>query len=442
MTAPTQHQHNTQGDPVGWMLQKLFSLKFGLIILALIGLASIAGTLIPDDPETGKKALQRAQELVFYSIWFQLLLALLALNMTGATMRTFRRKVLPTLNPRVHHGHGFYQHARVRRTLRWTAPVHELFAVLGRHGLKIRQEGSEVLARRGTLRVWGAPVSHLGVILVLTGSFLAAWVAQEGMIALLEGEQTEEMGFWGSDRKQPIDMTIVCEDFETDFYPGTQIPSVFRTSLRVQEKGKPDVVGPVEVNKAIYAGGWKFHQSSYQEIPGYYRYRLEVVNRDDPNQTYSTELSPGQLRDLPGGEGLKLRLMRGGQWMLFEGREQLAEGRIMNTDDSQPWQVRYVGQSPLYRTVLTIKRNPMMPFIYAGCGIMMLGLMISFSLQRVEISVLLESDKGLLYLVEHDLNGSGEFSPRVLKCLEELEALQPDEVPVQPAEIAEEVNVA
>jgi cytochrome c biogenesis protein ResB len=49
------------------------------------------------------------------------------------------------------------------------------------------------------------------------------------------------------------------------------------------------------------------------------------------------------------------------------------------------WNVQRVKSVPAYATVLTLTRNPMIPVIYGGCAIMILGLMVTFFIRRREV---------------------------------------------------------
>ena len=62
-------------------------------------------------------------------------------------------------------------------------------------GFRVFVEGGEGYAIKGLLGRWGAPISHLGFILVLLGGFASAWFAREGGVWLLEGGNQRAYGF-------------------------------------------------------------------------------------------------------------------------------------------------------------------------------------------------------------------------------------------------------
>ena len=81
-----------------------------------------------------------------------------------------------------------------------------------------------------------------------------------------------------------------------------------------------------------------------------------------------------------------------------------AAGEKENLPPEQPaggadWRVSLVRNVPAYRTILTLTRNPALPIIYGGCGVVMAGLLLVFLMGRKEIRFRADEHKKLLHVV-------------------------------------------
>jgi cytochrome c biogenesis protein len=190
--------------PLAW----LFSLRVGLVLLAILTVASIYGTMITP--------LERAQALVYYSGWYKTLLCLLAINMGCSTYRTIVDRILPQRRPRFMRVEQFYEAAAASQTVPYRGNAGEVAEAFRRRGFQTATEGSYGYAARGLLSRWGAPIAHLGFVIVLLGSFASKWTSREGVVQLPEGGQTDEM-FLRPELKEkvPLGFTLRCEDFDT-----------------------------------------------------------------------------------------------------------------------------------------------------------------------------------------------------------------------------------
>ncbi|GAB4325516.1 MAG: hypothetical protein Kow0059_21570 [Candidatus Sumerlaeia bacterium] len=484
-----------------WSL--LFSLKVGIVLLAVVTAASIYGTLI--DP------LERAQRLVYYSWWYEALLLLLAISMGCTTYRTLMTKVLPARAPR------FFKQPQIYRAMRpgaeavFRGSAQDVAEAFRRRGFRVFLEGPFGYARRGMLSRWGAPVAHTGFIIVLLGGFAAGFVNKEGVVRLVEGGRTATM-LIRPDLKTSLDLgfTLVCDDFHTEFFPKTRTPSTFVSTVGVVRDGRRAETGVVEVNRSMVVDGWVLHQTSYEELKQLARYEV-TVSGPELREPAVMEVTLGQRRPVPGRPDVEVELPSGGagRWTLFVNGIKAAEGvrsarsyqfdvlarhqdsggegapparasltvgqqaevtvggrvwtvkalqfepdfvigpdrvatsrsedlnnpalRVEITapdgavrtqwlfgredlkaahpgggsvswelsrvtpapaqppagaesaPDGQTWSVQIGRRVPAYATVLTLTRNPVIPYIYGGCGVMVLGLLMSFFIRRREV---------------------------------------------------------
>lgn len=274
--------------PLAW----LFSLRVGLVLLAILTIASIYGTMITP--------LERAQALVFYSWWYICLLFLLAVNMGCSTWRTIVERILPQRRPHFMRVEQFYETTAASQTVPFRGNAGEVAEAFRRRGFRAATEGAYGYAARGLLGRWGAPIAHLGFVIVLLGSFASKWTSREGFIQLREGGQTDEMlSRADQHQKIPLGFTVRCEDFDTSLFPKTQIPSHFVSTITILDGERPELTAPVEVNRSVKKNGWKLHQTSYEKDEESTRYQL-AVKPSGGATTITLEVTPGQRRTIPG----------------------------------------------------------------------------------------------------------------------------------------------
>lgn len=297
-----------------------FSIRVGVSLLFLLMIASIIGTTI--DP------LPRAQALIFYTWWYQLLLLALAVNMSCATTKTIIQKLLPTHRLRVHHEPGFYAMAALSEEIPFRGTAAEAAKAFNRQGFKVRVENNAGAARTGWWSRFGAPISHLGMVIVLLAGFASAFVAREGVVQIPEGRSATTMQMRGSEEIVPLGFTLTVDDFSTGFFPRTRIPSHYTSTISTSDGANVLFAGPVEVNHSPKVMGWNIHQTSYQELPTLARYEVTIAG-EGLSEPIKAEISPGQSLKVPGHESLKLAVDQQMNWTLSNNTHQLAKGALM-----------------------------------------------------------------------------------------------------------------
>jgi cytochrome c biogenesis protein ResB len=303
-------------SPWSWF----FSLGVGVTLLVVLAIASTAGTLI--------NPLERAQALVFYTWWYKLLLLALAINMSCATVKTVMQKLLPSRALRVQAQRRFYDTAPLSVRIPFAGSAADAARAFQRKGFEARHEGDAGVARSGWLGRFGAPVSHVGLVIVLVAGFASSWVASEGLVQIPEGRSTTTMQMRPDlTVVQPLGFAIALDDFSTGFFPQTRIPSHYLSTVTVREGDEVLYSGPVEVNHSPRIMGWRLHQTSYQELPMLPRHEVEV-NGPVLGEPVTVEASPGQTVAIPGAEGMSLALDARMGWSITSASTRVAAGSL------------------------------------------------------------------------------------------------------------------
>lgn len=188
------------------------SVKLTLALLLGLALVAIGGTIWPVEQGT----IQRF-ELYYQSLWFRLLLGLLAINLAACTWRTWirvaggKKRLLAQLEssgPSSHQvGHDLLQ-----------TDVNKLAGRLQKRGYRINRSGDRALARRGLIGRWALPIMHLSILAIMLGS----WAAQLGFVGTLNiyaTHQSDQYFDWDIEAESPLGFTFRLDHFEPQYYP-------------------------------------------------------------------------------------------------------------------------------------------------------------------------------------------------------------------------------
>ena len=273
----------------------LSSVRFGVVLLVLLGLACMLGMLIMQQSVQGFEKyyaeLTPSQKLVYgalgffdiYHTWyFNFLLFTLSLNIVLAsidrlpgTWRYISRKKSDATRAYIL---GQKQHATlsVEAADKATAAGRVSAACRGL-GLKVRlnEKGGRVsvFAERGAWNRLGAYAVHVALLTVFLGFFLTAQYGQTGQVPLQPGETTDEMTKldFNLDRVSNVTMrlpfTITCTDVQQKLIKQEEGLSPMNTldwltRVRVKdETGEHE--GLVHLNAPFDYRGYRFFQSSF-----------------------------------------------------------------------------------------------------------------------------------------------------------------------------------
>lgn len=188
------------------------SVKLTLALLLGLALVAIGGTIWPVEQGT----IQRF-ELYYQSLWFRLLLGLLAMNLAACTWRTWKRvagekkRLLAQLensgSSAQQAGHDLLQ-----------ADVNKLAGRLQKQGYRIIRSGERALARRGLIGHWALPIMHLSILAIMFG----AWAGQLGFVGTLNiyvTHQSDKYFDWDVEAERPLGFTFRLDHFEPQYYP-------------------------------------------------------------------------------------------------------------------------------------------------------------------------------------------------------------------------------
>ena len=382
----------------------LANLKVAIALLLLIALFSILGTVIeqgqtldfyrenyPEHPAlfgflTYKVILAIGLEHVYGSWWF---LTLLILFGTSLTACTFNRQ-LPILKASKRWFYYTKPQSFAKLPLATEivgGDLQSLAQSLQSKNYLVHQTSDRLYARKGLVGRIGPIVVHFSMLLVLVGSIwgaLTGFVAQE-MIPSGETFQVKnitEAGAW-SESQIPKDWSVRVNRFWIDYTAKGSIDQFYSDLSVLDRDGKEVDRQTIHVNKPLKYKGVSFYQANWD---------ISAV-RFTLNNSPVLQLPVSKLESQTGGRQVW------GTWIPT--KPDLSAGVTLITPDLQGTFLIYDEQGQLLTTVRTngtaeingikftlkeaigstglqIKADPGIPIVYAGFGLLMLGVIMSY----------------------------------------------------------------
>jgi cytochrome c biogenesis protein len=403
------------------------SLKLTIFLLILIAIISIIGTVIKQNAPSGEYIQRYGVKLynvleffnlfdMYHSWWFTATLLLLVVNLIACSLHRF-----PGAWRQISSESGVKE---LGESLLKTLPYVERFSLsqssekkeeefrsLLKRGFnnpqRIDGESSVTLyAEKGRFSRLGAYITHFSIILILIGGIAGSHpFGFRGYVNILEGEAVDHIALRDKDKEitKPIGFSVRCDDFRVTFYdlkkPEKHVKE-YMSDLTVLENGKEVLKKTIKVNDPLHYKGLTFYQSSYGAIHDLaigvqWKNRKEkALLKVSEGGTVPIPNSPAVLRVLQYshqvhnfGEGAQVVLFRPNQeprgFWLLKGYPKIDEQR----NDEFVLSIEEVIEKEY--TGLQVTKDPGVWVVWAGCSLMIIGLIISFffSHQRVWVKI-------------------------------------------------------
>lgn len=186
------------------MLKVFSSVKLTLVLLLLLAVISIGGTITPVDSQR--------YELFYQSLWFRLLLGMLALNLICCTIKTlptkwhYRRRLLAVLDSKSE-GHELEDR-----------PLLQLAEGLSAAGYRTSQAEGRLLAVRGSCGRWGSTLVHIAILLIMLGGVLGE-TGFVGTINTYLDQPNDRYYDWDVLQERELGFSFRVDDFRLRYYP-------------------------------------------------------------------------------------------------------------------------------------------------------------------------------------------------------------------------------
>jgi len=262
--------------------QVMGSVRTGIILLILSGLAVMAGTLILQRPITEPDKLHEAYSPetlrlldtlrltdVFHSWWFVLLLSLLSANIVVASIDRFPAAWRFFSHPSRRAEPHFFTSLAMKQAIPLRGPhvdMEKVELAFHRAGWKPQyvsdDRGSVSLyAERFRIARMAPFVVHASLLLILAGGIIDGIFGYKGFIALGQDESTNQLELRDGTHKA-LPFSIRCDGAGQENYAdGT--PKRWWSRLTVLQNGREIKSKEIVVNDPLTYQGLRFYQASY-----------------------------------------------------------------------------------------------------------------------------------------------------------------------------------
>ncbi len=426
------------------------SVKVAIVLLILLIVASVVGTLIPQQRSPAEYLARYGQlaslfeglqlTRLYHSVWFIALLILFALNIVVCTLARLSAKLRRAFQPRLETETRHLQAMGVKDRFRLPLALDGARTLVARElagrRYRIRESGAPghfyFSARKRIAGIFGSDIVHLGLLVILAGGIVSGLAGRRGDLTLREGQTLPVPG---------AGFSLRLDKFSTDLYPDGSVKD-WKSRLSVIEDGRPVLEKTIEVNHPLAHRGFIFYQSGYGwdwENPSL---EILVKKKSDPAFLKDIRLRPGETAPIE-GEGLEIMAARfipdfvldeknqpssrsaqpNNPAVYIEGRrgtETVFSGwvfakfpdftRLHSAKETElSFEFKDV-KAPEY-SVIQSARDPGALWIWVGCALLMAGLFLAFYWPTREIRLILEESQGKTELTAggHSAKSPDEF---------------------------------
>jgi cytochrome c biogenesis protein len=421
------------------------SVKLAIINLFILSTTSIIGTIIPQKESAqwyidkyGETTANFFQVLSFTpdmysSVWFLLLLGLLCLNLIVCSLDRFpgvwRQIKADNLQTPLHRLEKMMpQHQWQSNNLPESVAT-SLKKALDTSGWKAEErkvdDGILLFAQKGAMTRTGVYIVHISILVIFAGAIIGSTFGFKGSVMLPETRVTDKI--YTFDTQTPVDLgfEVRCDRFDIEFY-ANGMPKAYRSQLTILENGTVVKEKAIVVNDPLTHRGITFYQSSYQ---AYQEFSITITNKK--TGVSETAIIPYQQQHSLIESGLRFGVINA------EGRGQsVSRMKIWFTDDKGDPSVFWldngeqatverttnnytVSAKQMYATGLQVAKDPGVWTVYAGCIMMIFGLIVAFfmSHQRVWLYIRQETDNKSSILMAGNANKNKDVFEKTLQTL-------------------------
>lgn len=415
------------------LLHFFTSVKLAIVLLIIIIIASILGTLVPQG-RSGEEYLVRYGQLsgflqrlqftqLYQSIWYIGLLAFFGLNIIVCTLTRLSPKIRRVFRPLVEADPKNIQALKIKEKFRLAlepgAAKDAAKKELERRRYRVKDTEKKgrifLLARKRVLGWFGSDIVHLGLLIILAGGILSGLAGFKGSLSFAENQTLPVPG---------ADFSLRLDKFITEYYPNGSVRD-WKSNLTVIDAGRAVRQKAIEVNHPLSYEGYVFYQSGYGWDWQSPTLEVWVKKSSDPAYLGKLSLNVGEKSALE-DESLQVSVVRFlPDFVLdekrepatrslepnnpaafiegWEGEEKVFSGwifakfpdfsRLHGAKETKlTFELKDI-KAPQY-SVVQIARDPGVPWIWVGCCVLMVGLLLAFYWPTREVRLVLEESGG------------------------------------------------
>lgn len=374
----------------------LHSMKFGIILLGIIGVSSIAGTLIPQDNIIGfyestyspmffKIIKTFSLHKVYSSWWFMVMIAILSINLILCSV-----KRLPGIIKRMKNKPNLEEELNKKQYLfkKETDKIIDIDKFFNKNGFKNierteNEYGVFYYSRKNTIGLLGSWLTHVGLLVIILAYVVGKIVGFEVFVHGVPGsiQPVEGTEYW-----------IEIEDFHIEFRDDHTVDQ-YISEIKItdmesnySERGKVRVNHPFRADKMnIYQNGtgWAVDvevKKDNEKISSKTLYQSEVYVEDDKNIALQFVNFYPDYDDSHGHPHTLTPYLKNPKLLyslFYEGYR--VDMNVADIGDEIVWEeYSFTIDNPQMFTLLQVGRDPGMKVAGIGGIILILGVFLAF----------------------------------------------------------------
>jgi cytochrome c biogenesis protein len=416
------------------ILYDLFrSLKLTISLFILLAILSIIGTLIAQNASRLEYIQRYGPGLyevlnffnlfnMYHSWWFSTILLLLVINLITCSMQRF-----PGVWRQISHKPST---SGLEDSMLKALPYVEKVRAPNQAGAKTEEDirsnlkkwfrnprrmenesGVTLYSEKGRFSRLGVYITHLSLLVILIGGLIGSQFGFKGFVNILEGETVDQIYERGEDKEipKPLSFSVRCDDFNITYYdlPGRKEKHVkeYTSIITILDNGKEVLKESVRVNHPLRYKGLTFYQANYGAIHNV-TLGIQWVGKKEktvfkvlegatvpvPNSDNFIRLLKAEHQVHNFGEGVQVVLFKPNQdprpfWLLkaFPKFDEQRKDEFILT---------FEGFTEKEYTGLQVTKDPGVWVVWIGCGLMIIGLIVSFFFSHQRVWVRIPKDPG------------------------------------------------
>ncbi|HNB21816.1 MAG TPA: cytochrome c biogenesis protein ResB [Candidatus Melainabacteria bacterium] len=266
----------------GYIGSCLSSVRLTLVLIAILVVLSIVGACVPQISQgesrllsdySSNQSLSIVQALGFTDVFgswpFLLCIAGLFVNLIACTIARMPERIRRRLNQDDHLASS--QVAKLRQSVsfglpcRTTGVLEYLHGYMEARGYKVSIRGNSAVFRKGKAGWLAAPLTHLGLVVLLLGVMISMLFSYSGVLYLKEGDIECISG--SLEQKGPLahvpELSVKLLSTKSESYAGGE-PKQWFSTLAIANTAKQLFSGSLSVNSPLTFDGIDFCQSDWK----------------------------------------------------------------------------------------------------------------------------------------------------------------------------------
>lgn len=285
-----QEKNKTSADKL-WDF--LASVRLAIVIFALISLTSIVGTILEQKAEPARniqvlsrlfgESLAPSLYTVFDNLgfmdmynswWFTALLILFSVNLIVCSLDRLPKIWKLIKDPMVPMSEERLKKFSINREIvlkgKPDAVKNTVTAAIKTarfdYSEAREEKGYQFYSQKGIYSRLGVYVTHFSILIILVGAIIGVRLGFKGFLNLPEGDVSNAF-ISNSDKEIPLGFDIRCDNFDVDFYGGSDMPKEYRSRLTILKNGREVLTKSIVVNDPLTYEGITFYQASFGMMP-------------------------------------------------------------------------------------------------------------------------------------------------------------------------------